>query len=184
MNGQPRCCASMRPSVDLPAPRRPTSAMRRARSAPPAGATRASIALASSGSSPSGTCARRSMMAPSAGGARAGLRQQRRRPAGRALAQWREHADRRIAGAAFDLRQIAFGGLGGLRQLPARHAALGAMPPHLRADARRGKDRSRQAEWSWPQVWEQASRKASRPACSQILRLAWPPVSQPTWLRV
>ena len=51
-----------------------------------------------------------------------------------ACAMARMHARRRIAGAAFDLRQIALGGFGRLRQLPARHAALGAMPPHLAAD--------------------------------------------------
>ncbi len=45
-----------------------------------------------------------------------------------------QHAHRRIAGAAFDLRQIALGGFRGLRQLPARHAALGAMAAHFAAD--------------------------------------------------
>ena len=49
-----------------------------------------------------------------------------------------QHADRRIAGAAFDLRQIALRRLRGLRQLPARHAALGAVAPHLARRSRRG----------------------------------------------
>ena len=66
MKGQPRRWASMRPSVDLPAPRRPTSAMRRARSALPARMTCASISLASAGNSPSGSCMTRSRMASSA----------------------------------------------------------------------------------------------------------------------
>ena len=67
-------------------------------------------------------------------GTRAGRRQQR---GGRQIERLRDGADdarRRIAGAAFDLRQIALGGFGRLRQLPARHAALGAMPPHLAPD--------------------------------------------------
>ena len=68
MNGQPRCCASIRPSVDLPAPRSPTSAMRRPRSALFGARTRASIILASAGNSLSGTCAKQIENAPSAAG--------------------------------------------------------------------------------------------------------------------
>ena len=66
-------------------------------------------------------------MAPSAA-ARAGLfRQQRGAGQVERLRDGAQHADRRIAGAAFDLRQVALGGLRGLRQLPPRHAALGAL---------------------------------------------------------
>ena len=42
--------------------------------------------------------------------------------------------DRRVALPAFDLREIALGGAGILRQLPARHAALGAREPHQPSD--------------------------------------------------
>ena len=52
-----------------------------------------------------------------------------------------QHAHRRIAGAALDLRQISLGGERSLRQLPARHPALGAMAPHLAPD--RGEKRRR-----------------------------------------
>src|SRR6185437_13751018 len=104
MKGQPRCCASMRPSVDLPAPRSPTSAMRRARSAPLREATRAAMSLVTA----------------ELGGARTLLRQQRGRGKIERLGDGAQHADRRIAGATLDLRQITLRGLGGLRQLPAR----------------------------------------------------------------
>ena len=67
-------------------------------------------------------------------GAGAGLRQQRRSGKIERLRDSAQHADRRIAGATFDLRQISFRSLGGLRQLPARHAALGAVLSHLPAD--------------------------------------------------
>ena len=135
MNGQPRCCASMRPSVDLPAPRKPTSAMRRAAIGAAARATRAAISLSQ----------RRQLllrhlrqtdreMAPSSA-VRAPLSGSSAE-AGRssACAMRAQHADRRIAGAAFDLRQIPLRRFGGLRQLPARHAALGAILSHFAAD--------------------------------------------------
>ena len=69
-------------------------------------------------------------------GARARFRQQRGTRQIERLRDGAQHADRRIADAAFDLRQIALGGLRGLRQLPARHAALGAIAPHLAPDRR------------------------------------------------
>ena len=45
-----------------------------------------------------------------------------------------EDDHRRIALPAFDLREIALGRAGLLRQLPPRHAALGAGEPHQAAD--------------------------------------------------
>ena len=68
------------------------------------------------------------------GGARALLRQQRGRGKIERLRDGAQHADRRIAGAAFDLRQIPLRRLGRRRQLPARHAALGPVLPHFAPD--------------------------------------------------
>jgi hypothetical protein len=107
--------------------------MRRARSAPPARATRASISLAA----PAIRLRHlREQIEDGAerGGARAGFRQQRGSGKVERLRDGAQHAHRRIAGAAFDLRQIALRRFGGLRQLPARHAALGAVAPHLAPD--------------------------------------------------
>jgi hypothetical protein len=70
------------------------------------------------------------------GGARAVHRQQRRSRQIERLRDAAQHADRRIAVTAFDLCQIALGCGGGFRQLPARHAALGTMAPHLASDRR------------------------------------------------
>ena len=67
-------------------------------------------------------------------GARAGFRQQRGTGQVERLRDGAQHADGRIADAAFDLRQVALGSLRGLRQLPPRHAALGAVAPDLAPD--------------------------------------------------
>ena len=69
-------------------------------------------------------------------GARAGFRQQRGAGQVERLRDGAQHAHGRIAGAAFDLRQVALGSLRDMRQLPARHAALGAAAPHLAPDRR------------------------------------------------
>ena len=75
-------------------------------------------------------------------GASAGdIRQQRRDRQVKRVRDHAQHADRRVAGAALDLREIAFGRLRSLRQLAPRHAALGALAPHLAPD--RGKERLR-----------------------------------------
>src|SRR5262249_57576971 len=47
-----------------------------------------------------------------------------------------QYRDRWIAGAAFDLREISLRSVRSLRQLPARHAALGAAAPHFAAERR------------------------------------------------
>ncbi len=134
MNGTPRCCASMRPSVDLPAPRRPTSAMRRARSAAEAATVRPSIRSAIADSSDGGTPARRSRMRVSAAF----------RPLPRGMSSADRHVervgdvleddDRRIALPAFDLREIAFRRAGLFGELAPRDAALGARGAHQCAD--------------------------------------------------
>jgi len=67
-------------------------------------------------------------------GARARFRQQRGGGKVERLRDAAQHARGRVAGAAFDLRQIALRRLRSLRQLPARHAALGAIAPHLASD--------------------------------------------------
>ena len=54
MKGQPSACAKRRPSVDLPAPRSPTSAIRRARSLASILPARLSISSATAGSSDGG----------------------------------------------------------------------------------------------------------------------------------
>ena len=118
--------------------------MRRARSVRPARErSRAAISFATAGSSLSGTCASRSRMAPSAAvrGAASGSSAAARKI--ERLRDGAQHADRRIAGAALDLRQIALGGCGGLRQLAARHAALGAVSFAPRARWRRESRRLR-----------------------------------------
>ncbi len=51
-----------------------------------------------------------------------------------------EHDHGRVALSALDLREIALGGAGRLRELAARHAALGAGEPHQSAD--RGNERA------------------------------------------
>ena len=66
--------------------------------------------------------------------ARAGLGQQGRSRKIERLRNGAQHARRWIAGPAFDLRQISFGGFRGLRQLPPRHAALGAIAAHFAPD--------------------------------------------------
>ena len=73
-------------------------------------------------------------MSAKLGGARAVLRQQRRGGKIERLGDRAQHADRRIAGAALDLRQIPLRGFRGLRQLPAGHAALGAVLSHFAPD--------------------------------------------------
>ena len=130
MNGTPSSSASIRPSVDLPAPRRPTE-----RDAPRAvgGGTRRSAGLDQLGER--GQLGRRHAQeqienAVELRGARAAARQQLEHGHVERLGDALEHDGGGIALPAFDLREIALRRAGILRQLPARHAALGAREPH------------------------------------------------------
>ena len=70
----------------------------------------------------------------------AGLRQQFEHRHFQRVGDGPHHQHGRIAGAAFDLRQIALRRSGFLCELAARHAALGAAKPHHAADlAREGR---------------------------------------------
>ena len=134
MNGTPSFSASILPSVDLPAPRRPTSAIRRA-----AVGRGGAVDPALDGFGDRRQIARRHAAqqiddARVGRGQAAGLRQQFEHRHFQRVGDGAHHQDRRIAGAAFDLRQIAFRGAGFLRELAARHAALGAAEPHHAAD--------------------------------------------------
>ncbi len=144
MNGQPRCCASSRPSVDLPAPRRPTSAMRRARSAFSA-ARHARLDLLGERRQLAFRHLREQIEnVAERDRARARFREQRGGGKIERLRDRAQHAHGRVAGAAFDLRQVPLRGFRRLRQLPPRHAALGAIAPHLAADrGEEGRNRRR-----------------------------------------
>ena len=140
MKGQPSASASLRPSVDLPAPRSPTSAIRRPRSIAAPRAARLSISSASAGSSARGVRARTSRMLGHRRGAPVAAREQFDDRNVERLRDRCEHDHGRVALSALDLREIALGGAGRLRELAARHAALGAGEPHQSAD--RGDERA------------------------------------------
>ena len=84
-------------------------------------------------------------MAPSAAVLALGSGKQRGGGKVERLGDRAQHARRRVSGAAFDLRQIALGGFGSVRQLPARHAALGAIAPNLASDGGEERGRRRSA---------------------------------------
>ena len=134
MNGTPSFSASILPSVDLPAPRKPTSAIRRPRSArdgaldPPLDrfGNRRQIAR---------RCTPQQIDDAGVGrGQTAGLRQHFKQRNFQRVGDGAHHQNGRIAGAALDLRQIALRRARLLGELAARHAALGAAEPHHAAD--------------------------------------------------
>ncbi len=133
MKGYPSRSASMRPSVDLPAPRRPTSPMRCARSDCAPSTTRASIDCSSEGHSAGDKPideiddAAQPLMAIVM---RNECGERRFQRVGNRL----QDNQRRVAIAAFDLRQIANRnpGIGG--QLAPRDAPSGAAAPDQASD--------------------------------------------------
>ena len=134
MNGQPSSSASRCPSVDLPAPRSPTSAIRRARSADRRLFRARLDQVGDRGKLGQRHAAQEIEDVGHRGGAAVAARQQFDDRNVERLGDRLEHDDGRVALAAFDLREIALGRAGALRKLPPRHAALGAAEPHQPAD--------------------------------------------------
>ena len=166
MKGQPRCCASMRPSVDLPAPRRPTSAMRRRAIGTAARADarldllgqRRQFALPAPARARSRMAPRAAVRAPVSGRSAAVGRSS-------ACAIARSTLDGRIAGAALDLRQIALRGLATLAPIAGASCRAWRGCSALRARSRRGmRPASALGRWRsgnrafagapfWPSAW-------------------------------
>ena len=135
MKGTSSRAASKRPSVDLPPPRSPISAMRALRrSSDGSLKCRSSNSRASAsalGGSRSRNCESRTRSSARLG---AFVDQLRHRHADGARDPPQQH-DRAVALAGFELRQIALRHFGVLRQRLARHAALVAQRAHALAQA-------------------------------------------------
>jgi hypothetical protein len=128
-NGKPRSSASIWPSVDLPAPRRPISATR-------AGARRIALAPPVPSSSPTATRTRlqRGLVAvlqqfadqQPFGRGGGDVADQFGQRALQRTGHLQQHQDRRIADAVFQVGQVALGHVGRQRQRLAGHAAARA----------------------------------------------------------